>query len=879
MNGDLDGIQVSISAEMNAYTQAMAQMARTAEATARRVERAFASVSANIERQGAPGIEPLKQLDVALETTATNAERAGRRMEGAFGGFGFGSGLQGIAIQMAGFAAIMGTVAIAARGLQTMGDFERDIAMLGAVSESSAAQIAPLREQAIQLGAETSRSATDVARLQVELGKLGWSLDRVKTSTPGILNLSIAGDMDAGEAAKLVGSTIQQFKLQASAAQEVADTLAQAAIKSAADVRDFATSLDYVGGIAAQYGMTLKDTTAALMALSDAGFNPSMAATGLRSLIFDFTTPTMHAREFFKTIKFETRDAAGQVKPLVQLIDEFNAALSKRGMNINTIPYGIIDTNSSAALAALMQQGTEKIRQNQLALDDAKGAADRLAKVYTTGLQGAIERLGGAWDSLAIAFGDSGFLQNATRLVDGLATALAGLADITTQLSADGGFFGKGGLYDAATTYLYDAMKGQIGTAGTIKEREAAYSQYQSTQAQRAADQSSREALQRQDAAKAYGAWVYGQAGMPQGPGPAPAPTPRPPQMPNPMLDQMRQEVRDLETLAKAAGQGAEAYRKAQESIARANVVREGGSGALYDRQIAAQKELNTQLERMAALQAEITAASLAEFDARFRFNDEAQAALNAEIDAYFQIEDAKAAIMTDTARTIEDERAIAAAARQGADAYERMVIARRLMAENGNMMQEEADRLAAGLQGAQKATELAINEMRRLEGAAEQVGDTFASAMERAIFEGGKLKDVVGGLLRDIARITLRASVTEPAGNALGNFLKGIFGGGGGFGGGRAIGGAVAAGVPYLVGEKGPELFVPRGAGEIIANHKLSAGGGGVTQVYAPNIDARGADAAAVARLELALAQDRAVRAQETRAIFRDGRNRRMIR
>lgn len=44
-----------------------------------------------------------------------------------------------------------------------------------------------------------------------------------------------------------------------------------------------------------------------------------------------------------------------------------------------------------------------------------------------------------------------------------------------------------------------------------------------------------------------------------------------------------------------------------------------------------------------------------------------------------------------------------------------------------------------------------------------------------------------------------------------------------------RAMGGPVDAGTPYLVGEQGPEIFMPRGAGTIVPNHAL---GGGTTNI-----------------------------------------------
>ncbi|ADD94957.1 hypothetical protein, partial [uncultured phage MedDCM-OCT-S01-C58] len=60
-------------------------------------------------------------------------------------------------------------------------------------------------------------------------------------------------------------------------------------------------------------------------------------------------------------------------------------------------------------------------------------------------------------------------------------------------------------------------------------------------------------------------------------------------------------------------------------------------------------------------------------------------------------------------------------------------------------------------------------------------------------------------------------------------------------FGGGRAAGGPVSGGTPYMVGEKGPELFVPNTSGTIVPNNKL--GGGGATNVVV-NVDAKGSSA-----------------------------------
>lgn len=107
-----------------------------------------------------------------------------------------------------------------------------------------------------------------------------------------------------------------------------------------------------------------------------------------------------------------------------------------------------------------------------------------------------------------------------------------------------------------------------------------------------------------------------------------------------------------------------------------------------------------------------------------------------------------------------------------------------------------------------------------------KELGLTFQSAFEDAIVEGKKFRDVLEGIYKDILRIAIRKSITEP----LGSFFGGLFGGG------KALGGPVAAGVPYVVGERGAELFVPSQNGTIVPNNKM--GGGGVVINQNINVD-----------------------------------------
>lgn len=113
----------------------------------------------------------------------------------------------------------------------------------------------------------------------------------------------------------------------------------------------------------------------------------------------------------------------------------------------------------------------------------------------------------------------------------------------------------------------------------------------------------------------------------------------------------------------------------------------------------------------------------------------------------------------------------------------------------------------------------ITTRELEKTVSIADELGLSFSSAFEDAIVGGKGLSSVIKGLGDDILRITIRKSITEP----LAGFFSGAIGGL--FGGFKAEGGPVSAGVPYIVGEKGPEWFVPGQSGGIVPNGAQASG------------------------------------------------------
>lgn len=170
----------------------------------------------------------------------------------------------------------------------------------------------------------------------------------------------------------------------------------------------------------------------------------------------------------------------------------------------------------------------------------------------------------------------------------------------------------------------------------------------------------------------------------------------------------------------------------------------------------------------------------------------------------------------------------------------------------------------ASVLEYSKQLTEQQKQQQALADGISNTVGQGMTSAFNALIQGsqdfGSSLRQIASGVLIDIANQLLQVFVIQKAINA----ISGLFGGGRGgfasgasfnpgafgmasivpglsgvgnfFGGARANGGSVMGGKGYLVGERGPELFMPGRSGGIAPTGSF---GGGVNVVV--NVDASG--------------------------------------
>jgi hypothetical protein len=153
----------------------------------------------------------------------------------------------------------------------------------------------------------------------------------------------------------------------------------------------------------------------------------------------------------------------------------------------------------------------------------------------------------------------------------------------------------------------------------------------------------------------------------------------------------------------------------------------------------------------------------------------------------------------------------------------------------------ELADSLGLSLEGVNRPLSLLTEAQRAAVNTANTINGILTPAFEnmfdaiksgespiKAFFQG--LGQAVTQLIQKLIAAALQALV-------LSAIFPGLGGGKGGFGnifksllGFKAEGGPVLAGKPYIVGEKGPELFVPQRGGQIVPNNEMNSGLAGIS-------------------------------------------------
>lgn len=166
---------------------------------------------------------------------------------------------------------------------------------------------------------------------------------------------------------------------------------------------------------------------------------------------------------------------------------------------------------------------------------------------------------------------------------------------------------------------------------------------------------------------------------------------------------------------------------------------------------------------------------------------------------------------------------------------------------DNAKAIEQVGQIIAKATEAPTPAMDAILARSEELRSSFESIGNAVSDAFKGMLTGATSFKDGMRGIINSVISELWRLYVVQ---QIVGFVTKAI----GGITGvtlpGRAVGGSVNSNKPYMVGEKGPELFIPRGNGTIIPNHNMK-GGGGANGINI-TVDARGSSDPAAVRAQV---------------------------
>lgn len=281
-----------------------------------------------------------------------------------------------------GFASITTIVSIFKGIITTGAEFEKSMKNVQAVLGATNEEMKKLEDLAREMGLKTVFSAKEAGDAMYYLASAGYSAEEVANALNGTLMLATATQSDLAFTTETVVNVLNQFQLNASEADRVANVFAATISGSQATMDRLATSMSYVGTIAHTIGLSLEETSAILGTLYNAGLKASTAGTALRQAISSLLTPTSAAKEELEKLGVAVFDSEGKMRPFMEIMKD----LGKAGMTTEQAMK--IFGDRAAQVAIILSRDAEKVEEFTKSITGTQKAVEQ-AQVQMEGFNGA----------------------------------------------------------------------------------------------------------------------------------------------------------------------------------------------------------------------------------------------------------------------------------------------------------------------------------------------------------------------------------------------------------------------------------------------------------------------------------------------------------
>lgn len=306
--------------------------------------------------------------------------------------------------------------------------FEKSLGAVKAATGATSEEMEGMRALSLKIGADTSKSASEAVLAMGELAKAGMPVETILNGAGlAAVQFAEATGIDVPNAAVLMSNAMNIFSADGRSAAETADLFTRAAGASAIGVEDLGQAMASGGSAAVAAGLSMDDFAHVVGLMGNNGVKGAEAGTGLKSMLNGLTPVTDKAKDAMAEMGFSAFDANGNMKDLRTIVGEYADATKnmtqEQKMATGELLFGSYGVSTMNTLVKEGVGGWDEFT-------DAMGKAPSVAEQSTmrmAGLAGQWEIFKGSLETLSINIG--------TLLLPALISILQPIIQLTNLLA------------------------------------------------------------------------------------------------------------------------------------------------------------------------------------------------------------------------------------------------------------------------------------------------------------------------------------------------------------------------------------------------------------------------------------------------------------
>lgn len=270
-----------------------------------------------------------------------------------------------------------------------------------------------LQTAAREVGAATMFSATDAAGALEKMAQAGIDSKTSMSILMGTTNLAVAAGTDLTTAVDIATDAMGMFNKSLTnrgitdAADQlnlISDVMAKTGVLANTDLQGLFEGMTYAGPSLSAAGQSIETISASLGMLANVGIKGSAAGTALNAVFTQLSAPDKVKK--LEELGVKVKDAQGNFLSFTSILGDLEKVTKTMGSaEKSSLLNSIFLVQGGKAVNALLDQGTNSLKEYIKELENSGGTAEAIAGAQMKSFNGMIEQLKSAWQDKQLSLG------------------------------------------------------------------------------------------------------------------------------------------------------------------------------------------------------------------------------------------------------------------------------------------------------------------------------------------------------------------------------------------------------------------------------------------------------------------------------------------